>query len=184
AGYLTIKDYDPDFQTYTLDYPNREVRQSFLKFLVPYYLYPEEIQRPFSIKSFIQEVRAGDAEGFMRRMETLIAGVPYSEKGSAEGHFQNAVYLLFSLMGFYCKMEERTSAGRIDIRLETDRCIFIIEFKIDSTAQAAMEQIEARKYWLPDRLSGKEIILIGANFDTKTRRLSEDPVIKRIALDS
>ncbi|MDE6272405.1 MAG: PD-(D/E)XK nuclease domain-containing protein, partial [Muribaculaceae bacterium] len=163
---------------------NQEVRKSFWEDLVPTYLYPDSNQRPFSIRSFIQEVRAGDAAGFMRRMETLIAGVPYSEKGSAEGHFQNAVYLLFSLMGFYCKMEERTSTGRIDIRLETDRCIFIIEFKIDSTAQAAMEQIEERRYWLPDRLSGKEIILIGANFDTKTRRLSEDPVIKRIALDS
>lgn len=180
TGYITIKNYDPIFETYTLDYPNKEVRQSFLEFLVPFYLYPKTFQTPFSIKHFIKDVNTGDARGFMKRMETLIAGVPYSEKGSAESHFQNAVYLLFNLMGFYCKMEDRTSNGRIDLRLETAQHIFIIEFKINSSSQAAMNQIEEKKYWLPYLLAGKDIILIGANFNTTERRL-EKPVIKDLS---
>ncbi|MDE6273391.1 MAG: ATP-binding protein [Muribaculaceae bacterium] len=178
TGYFTIKNYDPLFQLYTLDYPNEEVKRGFWKFLIPYYLYSKRNKSPFNIRLFIDEVQKGDAESFMTRMETLIAGVPYSEKGSAESHFQNAVYLLFNLMGFYCRMEERTSNGRIDITVETDRYVFIIEFKVDSSSQAAMDQIEEKKYWLPYQLSGKQIILIGANFDTKSRRLSPAPLIK------
>ena len=75
-------------------------------------------------------------------------------------------------------MEDRTSDGRIDLQVETSGYIYIFEFKIDSTSRAAMEQIRDKKYWLRDTLSGKEIYLIGVNFDTSTRRLSE-PVIER-----
>ncbi len=115
----------------------------------------------------------------MKRLESLIASVPYVEKGSAEAHFQNTIYLLFTLMGYYTRMEERTSDGRIDLKVETDRYIYIFEFKIDSTSRAAIEQIEEKRYWLPDAVSDKEIILIGANFDTTTRRLAT-PIIRRL----
>ena len=179
TGYLTIKEFDPMFRTYTLDYPNEEVKQGFMEFLVPYYIHPESRPSVFSIKQFVLEVIRGDAEGFMKRLESLIAGVPYSEKGSAEAHFQNAIYILFQLMGYYTRMEERTSDGRIDLKVETDRYIYIFEFKIDSTSRAAIEQIEEKRYWLPDAVSDKEIILIGANFDTATRRL-DAPIIRRL----
>ena len=179
TGYLTIKEFDPMFRTYTLDYPNEEVKQGFMEFLVPYYIHPESRPSVFSIKQFVLEVMRGDAEGFMKRLESLIAGVPYSEKGSAEAHFQNAIYILFQLMGYYTRMEERTSDGRIDLKVETDRYIYIFEFKIDSTSRAAIEQIEEKRYWLPDAVSDKEIILIGANFDTATRRL-DTPIIRRL----
>ncbi len=180
TGYLTIKDYDKRRKAITLDYPNMEVKEGFLKFLLYSYMPFMHTNKAFSIFHFINEVEKGDAEGFMKRIETMIAGVPYSEKGSAESHFQNAVYLLFNLMGFYCRMEERTSNGRIDITVETDRYVFIIEFKVDSSSQAAMDQIEEKKYWLPYQLSGKQIILIGANFDTKSRRLFPAPLIKSL----
>ncbi|MDE6273199.1 MAG: AAA family ATPase, partial [Muribaculaceae bacterium] len=76
TGYLTIKDYDSEFSLYTLDYPNEEVRIGFLKFLLPYYLYPQSNKNPFNIRLFINEVRNGEAEGFMKRLESMIAGVP------------------------------------------------------------------------------------------------------------
>ena len=76
-------------------------------------------------------------------------------------------------MGYHVKMEERTSNGRIDIKVETDQYIYIFEFKIDSSAEEAMDQIEEKKYWLPYVKTGKEIILIGASFNTKIRRLEE-----------
>lgn len=183
AGYLTIKGYDDEFDEYLLDYPNQEVRKSFWEDLVPTYLYSDSNQGSFSIREFISDVRNGNADAFMHRLETLIAGVPYSEKGSAEAHFQNAIYLLFNLMGFYCKMEERTSNGRIDLLLETDRFIFIIEFKIDSTPKAAMDQILQRQYWLPYRLAGKKIIMIGANFDSNTLQLSDNPIIRPLDIE-
>lgn len=178
SGYLTIKNYDPDFQEYILDYPNEEVKFGFLEYLLRHVVPEVESRRGFSIPDFVRDVRSGKIESFMRRMESLVADVPYSEKGSAESHFQNLVYLLFTLMGHYTRMEDRTSDGRIDLQVETSGYIYIFEFKIDSTSRAAMEQIRDKKYWLRDTLSGKEIYLIGVNFDTSTRRLSE-PVIER-----
>ena len=179
TGYLTIKSYDPEFDVYTLDYPNEEVKQGFLKFLMRSYIPAFNSLRGFSIPDFVRAVRRGDPEDFTKRLESLIASVPYAEKGSAEAHFQNAIYLLFTLMGYYTRMEERTSDGRIDLKVETDRYIYIFEFKIDSTSRAAIDQIEEKRYWLPDAVSDKEIILIGANFDTATRRLAT-PVIRRL----
>ena len=173
SGYLTIKDYDPVFKTYLLDYPNEEVKEGFLKFLVPYYIQKEGKDGGFSVKRFTTAVLKGEVDEFMELLESMISEVPYSEKGSAEAHFQNAIYLLYTLMGFHVKMEERTSNGRIDIKVETDRYIYIFEFKIDSSAGEAMDQIEEKKYWLPYVKTGKEIILIGASFNTKIRRLEE-----------
>ena len=84
---------------------------------------------------------SGDAEGFMSLLADMLAGVPYSEKGSAEAHFQNACYILFSLMGQFVAIEDRTSDGRIDLTVETPHRIYIFELKADSTPEAAMEQI-------------------------------------------
>lgn len=183
TGYLTIKHYDRAFNTYTLDYPNEEVRQGFFNFLLPYYVIPESRGKTFVISTFVKEIRAGQADAFMLRLATLIAGIPYSERGSAEAHFQNAMYILFQLMGFYTVMEWRTSAGRIDLKVETDRLIYIFEFKVDSSSEAAMKQIEDKKYWEADTLSGKTVILIGSNFNTSTRTL-DTPVVKTLATDN
>ncbi len=178
TGYLTIKDYDRDLDRYTLDYPNKEVKQGFLKFLMKKYIPITSSARGFAVTDFVVAVRDGEPQTFMRKMESLVASVPYSEKGASESHFQNVIYLLFTLMGYFCQTEVRTSDGRIDLRVETDRYIYIFEFKIDSTSEAAMEQIREKKYWLSEAESGKQIYLIAANFNTDTARLTP-PIIER-----
>lgn len=173
SGYLTIKRYDRDIESYVLDYPNNEVKEGFLKFLLRSYIPDMQINGSgFTLADFIRCVRDGKPERFMRCMESLVASVPYSENGSAEGHFQNAVYLLFTLLAFFARMEQRISDGRIDLTLETPVSVYIFEFKINGSAQKAMEQIKEKKYWLPYVTSGKNIYLIGADFNTKTRRLN------------
>ena len=178
SGYLTIKGFDREFNEFILDYPNEEVKRGFLDFLLDSYFPQIENRRGFSIPDFVRDVRAGKPEAFMKRMESLIAAIPYNGKGSAEDHFQNAVYLLFNLMGFYAKMEDRTSDGRIDLQVESLDCIFIFEFKIDSSARVAMDQILEKRYWLRENAGNRRIFLIGANFDTKTRRLTETLIEK------
>lgn len=116
---------------------------------------------------------------FMELLESMIAGIPYSEKGSAEDHFQNAAYILFTLMGHYVLLEDRTSDGHIDLTVETSQYVYIFEFKFDSTAEAAMEQIHRKRYWLKYGGSGKVIYIIGANFNTKTKRL-DPPLIEKM----
>ena len=173
SGYLTIKSYDSRLRTYTLDYPNEEVKQGFLSCLMEAYLPQTNGPMGFSITEFINDILTGNVNNFMERMGNLLAGMPYNEKGTPEARFQDAAYLLFTLTGFFARMEQRTSDGRIDITLETESYVYIFEFKIDSSAKNAMEQIKEKKYWQPFASTGKEIFLIGANFDTTTRKLSE-----------
>lgn len=173
TGYLTIKGFEAEFEEYTLDYPNLEVKQGFLSNLAAYYLEPEEQPAQFSIARFVNEVRSGDIDSFMRRLESCIAGIPYVEKGSAEATFQNAIYLIFTLMGLYARVESRTSNGRIDLVVETDRFVYIFEFKVDKSAENALSQIRKKEYWLPYVSSRKDIFLIGADFSSAERRLAD-----------
>ena len=179
SGYLTIKGYIREYDVYRLDYPNDEVRQGFMEFLMQSYIPETDQGRGFSVADFLFEVNSGNPEGFMRRMKSLIADVPYGDKGTPEDHFQNAVYLLFTLLGYFTRMEDRTSNGRIDLQVETSRYIYLFEFKVDSTASKAMDQIREKQYWLREAVGDKEIFLIGANFDTATRRLTDDILIER-----
>ncbi len=180
SGYLTIKKYNQTFRSYTLDYPNEEVKEGFLSFLVPYYLAKRGGDNSdFQVDTFVIAVNEGRIDDFMVSLKSLIAHVPYSEKGTSEDHFRTAIYLLFTLMGFYTKMEDRTSVGSIDLTVETPDYVYLFEFKIDKSARAAMDQIRERRYWEKFLASGKKIYLIGANFDTKTRLLN-DTLIEKV----
>lgn len=178
SGYLTIKGYDAEFGDYMLDYPNREIKESFISSLVPLYVGGEKDGTPFSVRNFIRDVRGGDIEGFMRRFQSLFAGFPYDQISDCERHYHNVVYLTFTLMGFYAHTEYRTSDGRCDAVVVTDRYIYIFEFKYDRTAEEALRQIEEKGYALPFSAEGKEIIEIGVNFSSSTRRI-EGYLIKR-----
>ncbi len=174
SGYITIADVNIENNELILDYPNREVRESFLKFLVPYYTNVKESESAFVINSFLHEVNEGNAEELMRRLASLVARVPYGGKGSVpEDHFQNAIYLVFTLMGYRAHVEQRMSRGRIDMTVETDRYVYIFEFKVDASASEAMEQIHERGYWKGFEASGKEITLIAANFDSLSGTLND-----------
>lgn len=174
TGYLTIAGYDRELRTYTLDYPNEEVKEAFLTFLLPYYLKGTTSGVEFSINKFLIDVKKGDIKGFMTRLAALIAKVPYSqERSTPESHFQNVVYLIFTLMGFYTSIEEHLSNGRTDLVVTTPQRIYIFEFKINRSARIALDQIISKGYADAYRSSGKEIYLIGANFNTGTRSLDD-----------
>lgn len=171
SGYLTIKSYNKDYDTYILDYPNEEVKESFLQNLLESYVPDILSGSGFTIIDFTRYIKGGHAEKFMKSLSSLIAKVPYQEKGSPEAHFQNVVYLVFTLLGFTAQMEQRTSDGRIDLTVEVPEFVYIFEFKTDTSAVRAMEQIKDKKYWLSYLASGKQIYLIGANFNSQTARL-------------
>ena len=173
SGYLTIKSYNPEYQEYLLDYPNTEVKNGFLKFLLKSFAGDGSSSRGLAIQDFLKEVRHGNPEAFMERFNSLLAGLAYNDKGNRESRFQDAVYLIFTLLGEYTEMERRTSDGRIDLKVETSGFIYIFEFKIDSDASSALGQINRKEYWMPDRFTGKTVYLIGASFDTGTGRLSD-----------
>lgn len=180
TGYLTIKGYDKEYDEYILDYPNIEVKNSFLKFLLK--SYQQEISyssNPLSIQDFVRDIREGNPDGFMQRFESLLAGMGYSEKGSPETRFQDAIYLIFTLLGEYAMVERRTADGRIDLIVETSKILYLFEFKIDSKAQEAIDQIKDKEYWKPFRFSDKKVFIIGASFDSNSRKL-KDYIVEEI----
>ncbi|MBQ2123183.1 MAG: PD-(D/E)XK nuclease domain-containing protein, partial [Bacteroidaceae bacterium] len=173
SGYLTIKDYNADFGLYVLDYPNEEVRQGFVKFLLPYYVYCQQSQQAALVSKFVMSLRSGDANRFMQLMQSLMADTPYELIRELENHYQNVMYIFTKLMGFYVQAEYRTSRGRIDLLIGTDQYIYIIELKFDGSAEEALAQINSKDYALPFATDGRTIVKIGANVSKETRNVDE-----------
>jgi len=173
SGYLTIKGFDREFRTYTLGFPNEEVAEGFTKYLMPCYIYPKDRQSPFLIDNFVRDVRQGKTEQFITRLKTLFADTPYDLVRNLENHYQNILWLLYKLMGFYTQAEYHTSHGRIDLVVKTPKYCYVMEFKLDGTAEEALEQISSRDYTLPFVLDGQEIVRLGINFSKETRNIEK-----------
>ena len=171
SGYLTIKSCDKRFGTYRLDYPNEEVKEGFVNFLLPYYSYSKSAKHTTIISQFVMSLEKGDADRFMQLMQSLMADIPYELIRDLENHYQNVMYIITKLMGLYIQAEYRTSRGRIDLLIGTDKYVYIIELKLDGSAEEALAQINAKDYALPFSVDGREVVKIGANVTSETRNL-------------
>ena len=140
SGYLTIKDYDPEFGIYRLGFPNREVEEGFVKYLLPFYTSVSAPKTPFEIGQLVREIRSGDYDAFFRRLQSFFADTPYEviagqkPERDTELHYRNVLFIVFKLVGLYTQVEYHTSQGRIDLVLKTDRYIYVMEFKLNGTA--------------------------------------------------
>ncbi len=171
SGYLTIKGYDKEFGIYELGFPNREVEEGFMKFLLPYYSSVSKTSSPFEIKKFVQDVKRGDIDGFMERLQSFLADCPYELAKDIELHYQNVLFIVFRLAGLYTKVEYHTSRGRIDLVLQTDSYVYVMEFKLDGSAEQALQQIEDKQYALPFAKDSRKVYTIGVNFSSETRNI-------------
>ena len=172
SGYLTIKSYDSEFETYTLCMPNREVAKALPKFILNFNM-PKTRREPFKINNFVLDVRNGECEAFMKRLSALFADNSYKVVGEAELYFQNVFYLLFKLMGFYCEVERATSDGRMDAVVKTPKYVYIFEFKLDHPAKEAIDQINSKDYALPFTADNRKLFKVGVSFSSETRRVAE-----------
>ena len=127
SGYLTIKGYIPEPRIYELGFPNREVEEGFLKFLLPYYTPLQETESGFAIWDFISDVKSGDIDSFMKRLQSFLADCPYEMAKDIELHYQNVLFIVFRLAGLYTQVEYHTSQGRIDLVLQTSGYVYIME---------------------------------------------------------
>jgi len=172
SGYLTIKGYEREFKLYKLGFPNEEVKDGFLRYLLPNYSQMvEEGKSNFYIMNFVREVRAGKTDAFMQRLKSFFANTPYELVKELENHYQNVLFILCNLCGFYTRAEYHTSQGRIDMTMETADYVYIFEFKFEKSAEEALQQIKDNNYAEPFRASGKKIFLIGANFNNTQRNI-------------
>ena len=173
SGYLTIKGYEPRFKTYRLGFPNEEVEDGFFRFLLPFYTSVNKVEAPFHIQKFVEEIRAGQPEAFLNRLKSFFADTPYELVRNLENHYQNVLYILCKLLGLYVKAEYRTSAGRIDMVLQTKDYTYVLEFKLDGTAEEALRQIQDKSYALPFETGATRVFRIGLNFSSETRNIEK-----------
>ena len=173
SGYLTLKSYDREFNEYKLGFPNREVEQGFIKYLYPFYTPKVMDKGAFAISHFVKAVRKGDAEDFMHRLENFFANGDYQVMGNLELYFQNTLYVFFRLLGFYVEVERHTTNGRMDILMQTPQYIYILELKLDKSAEEALAQIEEKGYANPFSDDSRQLFKIGINFSTATRRIDD-----------
>lgn len=172
SGYLTIKGYDERFKKYLLGFPNKEVEEGFLNFLLPLYTSAGN-NSPFLVDEFVLDVESGNPERFMQHMKAFFADTSYQVVGNAELYFQNAMYLVFKIMGFYTQVERPTSDGRIDAIIQTPNYIYVIECKLDRTADEAIKQIENNGYAEPFLMDKRKLYKIGVSFSSETRGVAE-----------
>ena len=173
SGYLTIKGYNKMFENYTLGFPNREVEQGFFKFLLPNYASVSVSKSPYQIQCFVEEVMAGKVDDFFDRLKTMFADIPYELARDREVHYQNILYIIFKLMGFYVQVEYHTSRGRIDLVLQTQDYVYIMEFKLNGSADEALAQIREKGYDAPFAKDSRTIYRIGVNFSDELRNIQE-----------
>lgn len=173
SGYLTIKGYNREFRIYELGFPNKEVEEGFTRFLLPCYAHLESGNASFELMNFVKDVRSGNVTAFMKRLQNFFADTPYELVRDLELHYQNVLFIVFKLLGFYTQAEYHTSEGRIDMVVKTDRYIYVMEFKLDGTAEEALEQIREKHYDLPFAADTRKVFRIGVNFSNKTRGIEK-----------
>lgn len=171
SGYLTIKGYDSEFGIYRLGFPNREVEEGFVRFLLPFYARTNKVEAPFEIQNFVREIRMGQPDAFFHRLQSFFADTPYELVRDLELHYQNVLYIVFKLVGFYTEAEYHTSEGRVDLVVKTSDYIYVMEFKLEGTAEEALQQINEKHYAQPFEADGRRLFKIGVNFSNRTRNI-------------
>lgn len=173
TGYLTIKSFDEQTQNYTLQFPNEEIRRSFFEHLFHYF----SQLKPFQIAKFIAAIQKSllehHFEEFFASCNELFSSIPYVIQIAKEAYYHSLIYLLVKLLGFNVDAEVMTGSGRIDLIVKQPKDILVFEFKFDSSAKAALEQMKELNYYSPYLNTGKRIRLIGANFKGDTRSVNE-----------
>ncbi len=173
TGYLTIKDYDPIMQLYTLSYPNKEVKNSFMGHS---YLIFSNFKSDTKYNKIITYLKTQEIDKFIETINSIYAEIPYTlmkENIINEAYFHTLFYLMVSASGIVAHTEVLTAQGRIDMVVITNKLIYIFEFKCNQSAQKAIEQIKEKNYIEKYKSLNKKIIIMGINFDPKTKRIRE-----------
>ena len=170
SGYVTIKHFDREANLYTLDIPNKEIRVGLYDCLLPNYLDGMYAQKgDVAIARMSVLIRKGDMDGALQLLQTFLGTVPYCNNTNYEGHYQQMLFIIFSLLANYViDVEVHTPHGRVDIVMLTKTDLYVIELKLNRSAEAAMRQIDLKQYRRRFALSGKPVTNVGINFDCAT----------------
>ena len=178
SGYFTIKGYDPTFDVYRLDFPNEEVRSGMVALLASDYFSNENYSNSWLI-DVTRALRSGDLGKFKLQLTSFLANISYrfqrkQDARECERHFQYTFYLILQLLGKYnIYVEKETSQGRIDCVLECPDYVYIFEFKLNSTAEVALKQIDEKGYAQPYAADKRKIYNVGISFSSETGTVND-----------
>ena len=174
SGYLTIKDYDRDTDSFLLDFPNDEVKRGFVIAVANNYFKNDKASS--TVRSFVKSLKYGDLETFRTAMTAFLASIPYTmhQKRDKEQFFHYTFYLLLRILSTYVTFTEKPqSQGRVDCIVETDKFVYIFEFKLDGTAEDALKQIEDKGYATEYAADTRKLFKVGVNFSSETGTISD-----------
>ena len=173
TGYLTIKEYNRAEGTYTLTYPNREIEDAFLTYLLSAFSERERGLNDEYLLRLIDALKAKQLAQFFSVLDVFFANVPYTIHLKHEKYYQSLFYLIFKMLGIRIEVEVSTNEGRIDAIIALPDHLFLFEFKLDGSAEEALQQIKDNHYDQKYQLTAKPITLIGANFDSTQRKVTD-----------
>lgn len=173
TGYLTIKGFRQDEfgELYTLSYPNYEVRSAFLSQLLSDYNQTELALSESLLRRLLDALTKRDLDLFFKVLDVFFANIDYDLHVDHEKYYQTIFYLIFLLLGVRVAAEVKTNHGRIDVAIELTNHIFLFEFKLDGSAQEALQQIKKNEYAQRYSLKAKALTMVGVNFDSVKRKI-------------
>ena len=173
SGYITIKDYNKTTKLYTLDIPNTEIRVGLMDSLLPNYVHEYCVEGGTTIGYMYLALLNEDLDEMFRLLQAYLLTVPYCDNANSEGHYQQLLYVIFSLFGRYVEVEVHTPTGRVDIVMKTAKDLYLFELKLNMSAQAAINQINLKDYSSKFALAGLPIVKVGINFDPERRTIGD-----------
>ena len=173
GGYITIKDYDELSDLYVLDVPNREIRIGLMESLLPNYVQIDSYKGTTTVGEMYIALYHEDLDGMLRLLQSYLLTIPYCNETNSEGHYQQLLYVIFSLMGRYVDVEVHTATGRVDMVMRTDKNLYLFELKLNKSAEAAMRQIDLNDYASKFALCGLPVVKVGINFDAERRTIGD-----------
>ena len=188
SGYLTIKDYDREFEDYTLGFPNQEVRRGFAECLYRHVVSVggSDVNKSDLFQAYKRFSRSASLDDFIEAIKTFYASVPYqwAQDNQNEHYYHALLYTLLVAFGADVRAEEPTAKGRADLTLLMPKGIYVIELKYErlrvgehssgiDTVQAALDQIDRKGYAEKYRLDGRPVTKIGIAFSSEERNITD-----------
>jgi len=168
TGYLTIREKTGQ-NMYRLGYPNREVENSMVQLLLSEYVKKNNTKTNTALMKLKRGFETDDLDSVFYYLKSLFADIPYQIfEQNRESYYHSIIFLTFKLLGYNADAEVSTSIGRIDAVVKTPTHIYILEFKVNDTAENAIKQIKEKKYAQKYLNENKKIVLIGVACQEKT----------------
>ena len=173
SGYYTIKEYNRMGDLYMLDIPNNEIRIGLMESLLPNYVQVDTYKGTTTVAEMYLALLEENLDEMLRLLQAYLLTIPQCDNTNYEGHYQQLLYVIFSLLGRYVDVEVRTATGRVDMVMRTAQKLYLFELKLNRSAEAAMKQIDLKNYPARFALCQLPVVKVGINFDAEQHTITD-----------